>query len=81
MNEKQFKAQYITQFLASYMASTYDRDCQNGHVGEPYNHQPITDAAFLADCAWEQIKNHVFEQKDLDMKLFHFNGHVVKNSQ
>lgn len=70
MNEKQFKAQYITQFLASYMASTYDRDCQNGHVGEPYNHQPITDAAFLADCAWNQIKDSMENKKDLEADLF-----------
>jgi hypothetical protein len=72
MNEQQFKASYITQFLASYMASTYDFDCQNGHPGEPYNHQPIEDASFLADCAWNQLREHNKEIKTLDETLFTF---------
>lgn len=55
MNQAQFKCAYIAQFLASYMASTYERDCQAGHPGKPYDHQPVEDAAFLAECAWEQI--------------------------
>ena len=54
MNKKQFKAHYVATFLASYMASRYDSDCQNGHPNEPYNHQPVEDAIFLADKAWEQ---------------------------
>ncbi len=58
MSEAEFKAAYIAQFLASYMASRFDRDCANGHAGEPYDHQPVEDAAFLADAAWEQIKAH-----------------------
>jgi hypothetical protein len=28
----------------------------NGHPNEPYNNQPIEDAMFLADKAWEQYK-------------------------
>lgn len=55
MTEAQFKAAYITQFLASYAASTYGRDCAEGHPGEPYNHQPVEDAEFLANCAWTQL--------------------------
>lgn len=58
MNEKQFKEQYISTFLASYMASRYDYDCQNGHPNEPYNHQPIEDAIFLANSAWEQYQEY-----------------------
>lgn len=53
--EKEFKSNYIATFLASYMASNYDRDCQNGHPNEPYNHQPVEDAKFLASMAWEQL--------------------------
>ncbi len=70
MKEKEFKKQYITQFLASYMASRYDSDCMSGHPNKPYDNQPITDAAFLADCAWEQIKNAVIEERSLDEDLF-----------
>ncbi len=69
MNEKQFKAAYITNFLSSYMASNYDFDCQNGHQGQPYNHQPITDAAFLADCAWKQIQEQM-DDGNLDKFIF-----------
>lgn len=55
MTKCEFKAAYITQFLASYMASRYDNDCMTGHPGKPYDHQPVEDAAFLAECAWEQL--------------------------
>ena len=55
MNYKeQFNRQYVVTFLASYMASRYDSDCMNGHPNEPYNHQPVADAIFLAECAWQQ---------------------------
>lgn len=70
MTEKEFKAAYIVQFLASYMATNYERDCQNGHPGKPYDHQPIEDASFLANCAWDQIRNHTLELKTIDEKLF-----------
>lgn len=54
MNKKQFISQYICTFLATYMAGRYDDDCMNGHPNEPYNHQPVEDARFLAEKAWEQ---------------------------
>lgn len=56
MDEATFKAAYIAQFIASYMAQRYDMDCQTGHVGKPYEHQPIEDAVFLANEAWMQIE-------------------------
>lgn len=55
LDEKTFKSTYIATFLASYMAVTYERNCSEGHVGEPYAHQPIEDANHLADCAWESL--------------------------
>lgn len=55
MNKEQFIQTYAANFLASYMASRYERDCAEGHPGEPYNHQPIEDAYHLAECAWRQI--------------------------
>lgn len=55
MTEEQFKATYVAQFLASYMAGRYDQDCQMGHPNRPYDHQPVEDAVFLAKCAWTQI--------------------------
>lgn len=54
MKKQQFIDQYVCTFLASYMAGRYDDDCQNGHPNEPYNHQPVEDAEFLAKKAWEQ---------------------------
>lgn len=56
MDESTFKAAYIAQFLAAYMASRHDLDCMTGHPGKPYDNQPIEDAVFLADCAWQQIE-------------------------
>lgn len=55
MTEQEFKDHYIATFLASYMAIRYEDDCMTGHPNEPYNNQPVEDAAFLADCAWKQL--------------------------
>lgn len=65
MTESEFKTSYIAQFLATYMAQRYDRDCSEGHVGKPYAHQPVEDAAFCADHAWEQIKLHAENSKSV----------------
>jgi hypothetical protein len=60
MTEEQiFRMNYISTFLASYMAGRYDSDCQNGHPGEPYLNQPIEDADFLAACAWKQLQEYI----------------------
>lgn len=32
------------------------RDCVNGHKGEPYEHQPVEDANFCANCAWKSVE-------------------------
>jgi hypothetical protein len=72
MNEVQFKAQYITNFLSSYMAGRYDDDCLNSHHGKPYNHQPIESAKFLADKAWEQLEHHTKELQTVPDNLFEF---------
>lgn len=57
MTKDQFIDSYVATFLASYMAGTYDRDCMNGHTGDPYKNQPVEDAKFLAECAWKQMEN------------------------
>lgn len=69
--EKEFKRQYVVTFLASYMASNYDWDCQNGHPNQPYNHQPVTDAMFLADMAWEQYQTELNnnDENNLGVKI------------
>ena len=54
--EAEFKSVYIATFLASYMAGRYERDCADGHLGMPYNTQPVEDASFLANAAWETIQ-------------------------
>lgn len=59
LDEKQFKQQYIINFLASYMATHYEEDCMNGHVAKRDKHQPIEDAAFCAECAWDSIQKHI----------------------
>lgn len=56
MDEDSFKTTYIATFLASYMAGRYTDDCMNGHIGKPYENQPIEDAVFLAECAWISYK-------------------------
>lgn len=55
-SEQDFKSQYIAAFLGAYMAGRYDSDCMNGHPNNPYDNQPVEDAKFLADCAWDQLK-------------------------
>ncbi len=60
MDEEQFKSHYVATFLASYMASRYDADCMYGSfANEPYIHQPVQDAIFLADSAWKQLRDHI----------------------
>ncbi len=63
MTEQEFKAKYIIQFLASYMATRYDADSANGYSDKSYDNQPIEDAAFLAQCAWEQLVEKIADGK------------------
>ncbi len=72
MDEIQFKTTYIANFLSSYMAGRYDDDCMNGHPNKPYNHQPIEDAHFLAEKAWEQLQKHTQELRSIPDNLFNF---------
>jgi hypothetical protein len=53
LTEASFKATYVATFLGSYMAGRYDKDCMNGHKGQPYAHQPVEDATFCANEAWK----------------------------
>jgi hypothetical protein len=53
LKEAEFKSQYIATFLASYMAGRYDSDCMNGTHG---TRQPVEDANFLANEAWEEVQ-------------------------
>jgi hypothetical protein len=56
LDETQFKTTYIATFLATYMAVNYDNDCMNGHPGKRYENQPVEDAKFNAECAWEEYQ-------------------------
>ena len=58
LSEVDFKVTYIATFLATYMAVNYERDCMNGHKGKPYENQPVEDANFNANCAWERIQEY-----------------------
>lgn len=49
MEENEFKSTYVATFLASYMASRYEKDCMNGTHCRV---QPVEDAMTLSDEAW-----------------------------
>lgn len=51
-----FKTAYMAQFLATYMAINYDNDCMDGHERNRHDNQPVEDASYLANLAWEQIQ-------------------------
>ena len=70
MTKEQFIDQYVATFLASYMAGRYYDDCMNGHPNEPYNHQPVEDAVFLANKAWEQY----YKPWDIGVEAFRSGG-------
>jgi hypothetical protein len=59
LREAIFKSTYIATFLATYMAGRYDNDCANGHPGSAYLHQPVEDASFNANCAWNTIQEQL----------------------
>lgn len=54
MDKQTFITQYIASFLASYAAFRYDHNCSYGKK----NHHPVEDAKFLAEEAWEQLQLH-----------------------
>lgn len=51
MDKQQFIDNYVSTFLASYMASRYDSDCINDQM---VRKQPLEDAMTLAEDAWKQ---------------------------
>jgi hypothetical protein len=51
-SEQEFIDRYVTTFLATYAAVTYDENCQRG---KPAQH-PVEDAFFLAREAWNEVK-------------------------
>ncbi len=59
MDEVAFKTAYIANFLATYMAINYDMDCMNGHPTKRYENQPVEDASFNANCAWNTIQERL----------------------
>lgn len=59
LDEKQFKTAYIANFLATYMAINHENDCMDGHKRNRQSHQPVEDASYLANLAWEQIQERL----------------------
>jgi hypothetical protein len=51
-DERAFKQQFVTQFLASWTAVHYVEYCRKG-LYEEFKHPPVEDAAYLAQKAWE----------------------------
>ncbi len=59
IDEMQFKTAYIANFLSTYMAINYDSDCMDGHAHNRQDHQPVEDASYLANLAWEQVQERL----------------------
>jgi len=57
-HEKEFKEQFVTVFLATYAANNYAECCMLGDHTR-IEHPPVEDAMHLANCAWNETKNHV----------------------
>lgn len=55
MTEENFKNQFICQFLATWCATHYDEYCSHG-LHDRLENPPVEDAEFLAQKAWERIK-------------------------
>jgi hypothetical protein len=53
MDEKSFKANFITTFLATWVANNYDECCMRGQH-ERLSDPPVEDAEFLANEAWNR---------------------------
>ena len=58
MEEKLFKLQFITTFLASYAATNYDDCCARGKHETLYN-LPVEDAEDIAHNAWLKYSRQI----------------------
>jgi len=54
-DEQEFKANFVTTFLATWCANNYDDACMMGEH-ERLNTPPVEDAEFLAAEAWKHYK-------------------------
>ena len=54
-HEKEFKAMFLTVFLATYCANEYPDACARGEH-ERLSRPPVEDAMSLADDAWEKVQ-------------------------
>jgi len=54
LNEETFKSNFITVFLATWVANNYQEAINNGEH-EKLNHPPVEDAEMLANEAWREI--------------------------
>lgn len=52
ISEKEFKTQFISNFLSTWVANNYDDACRRNDHGM-LNTPPVEDADFLANKAWE----------------------------
>jgi len=56
--EKEFKANFVSTFLATWVANHYDRACAEGRH-DTLEKPPVEDAEFLADKAWRHYEEIV----------------------
>ena len=57
MNEKTFKDNFISTFLASWCATHYNDYCMQSKQ-EQLENPPVEDAIYLADEAWKKYLEH-----------------------
>lgn len=55
MDKDTFIAAYVAAFLGSHTAFIYDDCCMRGNH-DRFNHQPVEDAKYIAEKAWNQLE-------------------------
>jgi len=54
-----FITRFIASFLAAWCVKEYEDVCMSGNFEKMTKSQPVEDAEYLAECAWQQCKEHL----------------------
>jgi len=54
-----FITRFIASFLAAWCVKEYEDVCMSGNFEKMTKSQPVEDAEHLAECAWQQCKEHL----------------------
>jgi hypothetical protein len=63
--EEQFKEDFVTTFLATWVANHYDK-AYTLNAQEGLYDPPVEDAEHLAGKAWEKVQEHIIEDDGED---------------